>query len=216
MDTSPLSIRDLLANCHLAPGTPDQKSSDAELLERVRRDLRVSNLDHTFNNFKHYPGTDDAYRAFLTRATRDDALPFLFCYGGVGNGKTFLCEATVIELYRRGIFTRLCVWSDIVGWTHKAMRPENGLPSVDSLIEGYCKARRLIIDDIGMGTMDSAFNWSTLEQIVGYRYRERLFTVITTNQDITQIPERIMSRFCDPEIGVVVLNEGEDARRRAA
>jgi DNA replication protein DnaC len=216
MDTRPASIREILANCHLAPLTPGQKTSESDLLEQMRRDLRVSSVDHTFENFKHLPGTDMAHKAFLTMATRDDARPMLLCYGGVGNGKTFLCEALVLELYKREQFTRLFTFSEILSWLHKAMRPENGLPSVDVLVEGYCRAKRLVIDDVGMGGTGSAWEWGILEQIVGHRYRERLFTVLTTNQDIKALPERIFSRFCDPETSYVVLNEGGDYRRRDA
>lgn len=45
------------------------------------------------------------------------------------------------------------------------------------------------------------------------RYREHLFTIMTTNRDLTELPERIVSRFRDPDVGMVVLNEGADYRR---
>jgi DNA replication protein DnaC len=210
----PESIRDLLARCRLGPPIPDQKTSEP-LEEALRRDLRVGSLSHTFENFQHVAGSDMAYKAFLALATRPEVKPMLLCYGGTGNGKTYLCEALVIGLYLQGQFTRLFCWSEIMSWIYKAMKPENGLPSVDTLIEGYCKAKKLIIDDVGMGSSGSAYEWGCLEQIIGYRYRERLFTVLTTNLDIKALPERIVSRFCDPQVGHLVLNEAEDFRRRS-
>ena len=183
-------------------------------MEELRRDMRITSLDHNFENFKHLPGTDESYCAFLAMATREDCRPFLLCYGGVGNGKTYLCEALIIKLRERGIRTRLYNLSDIGGVLKRAMRPENGMLPLEDIFSNYCKTKRLIIDDVGMGGSDTEWTQSKLEELVNYRYRERLMTVITTNRDVTELPERVYSRFCDPEVGVVVLNKGEDFRRR--
>jgi len=66
-----------------------------------------------------------------------------------------------------------------------------------------------LLDEYG-----SEWEWGELEDIINYRYRERMFTVMTTNRDLTELPERVVSRFRDPDIGVVVLNSGKDYRRR--
>lgn len=64
-----------------------------------------------------------------------------------------------------------------------------------------------------MGGSGSAWEYGQLEDIIATRYRERLFTIMTTNQDLGELPERITSRFFDPDIGRVILNEGADYRR---
>jgi DNA replication protein DnaC len=193
-----------------------EKSQTAKetLLESLRKDLNVSSLEHTFENFKHLPGTKAPFNAFLTMATGDNSSPFLFCYGGVGNGKTYLCEALVIEWYKRGIKTRIYEMYQIMNVLKKAMNESNEMDSPDTILSRYCRMQRLIIDDVGMGGSGSPWEYGQLEQLVNARYKERLITVLTTNRDPKELPERVFSRLCDPEVGIVVLNEGEDYRRR--
>jgi DNA replication protein DnaC len=171
-------------------------------------------LEHTFANFKHLPGTETTYMAFLAMATRDDVRPLLICYGGVGNGKTYLCEALAIAWHVRGFLARVYTMADIMGVLKRAMRPEAGMLPLDDILQNYCRTPRLIIDDVGMGGSGSAWEFGQLEEIVSYRYRERLPTILTTNQDVKNLPERIYSRLCDPETSCAVLNEAGDYRRR--
>jgi DNA replication protein DnaC len=173
----------------------------------------VTSLEHTFTNFKVLPGTDAAYRAFLAMV-QGDARPLLLCYGGVGNGKSYLCEALAIAWYRRGWFSRVFTMAGIMGVLKRAMRPENAMPPLEDILRNYCRAPRLIVDDVGMGGTGSAWEYGQMEEIVAWRYRERLPTVITTNQDVKNLPERIYSRFCDPDVGCVILNDAADYRRR--
>lgn len=222
MDTNPESVGQILERLSTGTLTQGQKTSEPsppgpsrqQMLDQLRRSMRVTSFEHTFANFKHLPGTDAAYRAFLAMATQDDCRPFLLCYGGVGNGKTYLCEALAIEWYKRGKFTRVLTMNELIRNLKSAMRQDSGLPDMGILVERACKAARLIIDDVGMGGSDTAWAMGQLEEIVVYRYHERLPTVMTTNQDVKNLPERVYSRFCDPDIGCVVLNEGPDFRRR--
>lgn len=133
----------------------------------------------------------------------------LLCYGSVGCGKTHLCEALVIKLLERGIRVRVNEWPSVVRLLKKAMN-NNG--QYDELFERYCRMPWLILDDAGRGGTDSAWAWSELDEIVNYRYRENLPTVLTTNVDPTKLPDRAISRFKDALKGRIVLNEGEDFR----
>ena len=103
---------------------------------------------------------------------------------------------------------------DIMRTLKSAIRAENGMFSLDVILDNYCKSAHLIIDDVGMGGSGSNWEFGQLEEIIVYRYRERLVTVMTTNRDLKELPERIVSRFYDPEIGCVVLNDAPDYRRR--
>ena len=140
----------------------------------------------------------------------------LLVYGGVGNGKTYLLEALSIELHNIGIYAPVIIWSELMRTFKKGMnrRPEPYAKTYDELFEIYLKMKYLILDDVGMGSSGSDWEWGQLEEIVNYRYRERLPTIIATNKDLLELPERIVSRFGDPEAGVIVLNEGRDYRRR--
>ena len=58
---------------------------------------------------------------------------------------------------------------------------------------------------------------SKLEHIVDCRYREQLITVVISNKDLMQLNEksvRIVSRFSDPDVSRIVLNEADDYRGR--
>jgi DNA replication protein DnaC len=84
--------------------------------------------------------------------------------------------------------------------------------SVQELVDHYCNVKHLIVDDIGAGMSGSDFGMKELEEIVVYRYHNHLFTLMTTNKDISGLPERVVSRFNDKEFARIVLNEGSDYR----
>lgn len=191
-----------------------------EARERLRQNLRVTSLDNTFENFDRIKGIEKTLAAFMELASGATHLKLLLNYGGVGNGKTYLCEATAIKLYQRGIFCRVVTLSDIVRILKSCMGKEP-LDDFNQTFERYCSSSHLIIDDVGMGDSGSIWDFGQLEEIIRRRYFSQLFTVITTNLDIKFdkkypnipfIPERIVSRFRDPDVGMVVLNEGEDYR----
>ena len=104
--------------------------------------------------------------------------------------------------------------SSIMRLLKASMQPEGNLPTLDSLLNQFEIAERVIIDDVGMGGSGSSWEYGQLEDIVCYRYRERLMTVLTTNRDLKELPERIVSRFSDTDVGLCVLNEGTDYRRK--
>lgn len=183
--------------------------------EQLRKSLCVSSLENTFASFKPVKGTEKSLAAFKALASGKSRWKMLLCYGGVGNGKTHLCEATVIALYKRGIFCRVLTMARIMRALKECMRPEPLTP-YDELLARYCYCKHLIIDDVGMGGSGSDWEFGQLEEIVVARYRERLFTILTTNKDLTELPERIVSRFQDPDVGMVILNQGEDYRRLKA
>lgn len=193
---------------------PDPEPTLEERRERLRKSLGISSFDHTFENFDSVPGTEKALKLFKELALGGTDWNMLLCYGGVGNGKTFLCEAVAIALYTRGVFCRVMTMSGIMKTLKNAMHnPEAPLAYEDSL-EIFCFTRHLIIDDVGMGSSGSEWEYGQLEEIVVMRYREQLFTIMTTNRDLGELPERITSRFSDSDVGRVVLNQGEDFRWR--
>ncbi len=183
-----------------------------EKREELRKSLCVASLDNTFENFRPVAGTKEALAAFKALVEGKTKRKMLLVYGGVGNGKTHLCEAAAIALYKRGLFCRVLTMAKIMRALKSCMDPEP-LTSLEGLICRYGQAERLIIEDVGMGGSGSAWEYGQLEDIIATRYRERLFTIMTTNRDLIELPERIVSRFRDPDVGMVVLNEGADYRR---
>lgn len=187
---------------------PEPEPALAEKRESLRKSLGVSSLDNTFENFKPMKGTEKAVVAFKSMVEGNYKRKLLLCYGGVGNGKTHLCEATAIELKRRGLFCSVRTMDMLMSALKECMNPEAHL-SYEELLRNYSYADRMIVDDVD-GT---EWAFGELEKIIRVRYRERLFTILTTNRDITELPERITSRFFDPEIGTVCLNSAEDYRK---
>lgn len=187
------------------------EQSKTELLEELRRSLKVSSLEHTFENFDHVEGTEKAFNLFEELAGGETTWKLLLCYGGTGNGKTYLCEALVIDLYKRGIFLRLLTMNDITDALKRGMA-KGAIPPYDVKLSNYCRTPRLIIDDFGMGEGASDFSPRILEQIINYRQKENLLTVLTTNLNLQELPERVVSRFKDTDYARMVLNEAPDYR----
>lgn len=176
--------------------------------EKLTRSLGLTNLDNTFENFKVVPGTEQSVAAF--KAVLDGPEFMLLCYGGVGNGKTHLCEAVAIELHKRGKFCRVMKMPEMLSTLRRAIKdPEM---DYDGILANYCYAERLIVDDIGAGGSDSDFGDRILEAIVVARYGRQLFTIMTSNRELTDLPERVTSRFEDSITSYLVLNEGADYR----
>jgi len=165
-------------------------------------------LDNTFKKFKLVPGTERALAAF--KAVLNGPEYMLLCYGGVGNGKTHLCEAAAIELYKRGKFCRVMKMPEMLSTLRRAIN--NPEMDYEGILGNYCYAERLIVDDIGAGGSDSEFGDRILETIVVARYGRQLFTIMTSNREIRELPERVKSRFEDVVTSFLVLNEGADYR----
>ena len=136
----------------------------------------------------------------------------LLCYGGVGNGKTYLCEAASIELYKQGLFIRVYTMSDILFTLKDAMNSE--VKNYNEILQRFCFAERLIVDDIGAGTSGKDFSDTILEEIVTSRYHRGLLTIMTSNKDLGELPERVVSRFKDSAVSYCVLNQASDYRCR--
>lgn len=211
---SPQSIRALKNT-----GDDGIETTEEETKEALRRVLNITSWNNTFENFKPAKGTLESFKAFKTMAQEKASWCFLLNYGKAGCGKTHLCEAVSIELLTRSLKeypniyppkVRVWEWSEILRTLKKAMRQNNG--SYDQLFEGFQKASKLIIDDVGMGSGDSLWSWGELEDIVNYRYKQGKFTIITTNLDLTELPDRVVSRAKDAIKGRCILNEGTDYR----
>ncbi len=143
-----------------------------ERREELRKSLCVTTLSSTFENFRPVAGTERALAAFRALAEGKTHKKMLLCYGGVGNGKTYLCEATVIALYKRGLFCRVMTMTKMMRALEECMRPE-ALTSYEELLDRYCRCRYLIIDDVGMGGSGSEWEYGQLEEIIVFRYREQ-------------------------------------------
>lgn len=180
--------------------------------EMLRRDINVSSLENTFANFKNKPGTKEAFDAFVKYADGKLGTPFLVCIGNYGCGKTHLLEALVIKRNEMGLFCRVIKFNKFIQSLKNSIN-SNEIPSYDQIISGYCTAKMLFLDDVGMGSKETSWYTSVLETVVDERYHHRLETVITMNKEaFKSLPPRVVSRFTDGEICTMVENTGADYR----
>jgi len=174
----------------------------------------VADESHTFKSFKRVAGTDEVYKAFKDLA-EGQGPPFLLVYGGVGNGKSHLVDAAAIRLAERGMPPRVWVVPDFLSYLRRLISPD--WPGhLDAVIENYQAGKGAVLFDDFALEYGSRWEESVMERIICGRYRTRGVTVLTTNKDLDALPARIVSRFYEPGVGRVVLNEAPDFRRREA
>ena len=193
-------------------GPDEQEETKGQSKERMRQFVGLTNWNRTFATFKIVKGTKRAFSTMKAMAEGKHQPMLLLC-GGIGNGKTHLCEALSIELYKNGIKCPITLWAELRRKLLQAMhRPKPNQADYDTLFNNFRKRKYVIIDDVGMGSKMTEWEESELEDIINYRYREGLFTVLTTNRVLEELPERVVSRFFDPKVSEVVVNEGKDYR----
>lgn len=189
-----------------APGCLADQKRIYESTEPYMRAKGVSKFN-TFENFNLVMGAETALEAFKDIAFNPEAPPLLLVYGPTGNGKTHLCEATGTELLKRGIDTSLWAVADLVGRLKESIS-EN----TTELLVGKLKAMpALILDDWGQN-YGSQWEEQKLEEIVIARDRQGLITIITSNLEVDQMPERVVSRARDAVEARVILNKAGDYR----
>lgn len=199
-------------------GEPQEGSK--EWIATKLRQFNISSLEHTFEKFKPINEETKIARATL-RAISDGAnvKQFILLSGTTGCGKTHLIEATIINWAKRNIRSYYMTFSEMARKLKTALR--QGGEYYDIQFNSYRDTKRLIVDDFGMGTTESKFEISELEDIIDLRYRKRyypdcdLVTILATNKDIKDLPDRVVSRFYDPEFGAVLYMGDKDYRRRA-
>ena len=144
---------------------------------------------------------------------------FILLWGTTGCGKTHLVEATIINWAKHGVFSYYMTFSDMARRLKAALR--EGGDFYDVQFNLYRDRKHLIVDDFGAGTTESRFEISDLEDIIDQRYRKRYYpgcemvAILATNKNISELPDRVVSRFYDPEFGIVLYMGDKDFRRRA-
>ncbi len=165
---------------------------------------------NSFDNFKLVLGAETTLEAFKDIAFNEGAPPLLMVYGTTGNGKTHLCEATVIELLKRGVDCRLWPVAELVSKLKESI-PEN---TTELLINSLKKLPAVILDEWGQN-YGSEWEEQKLEEIFVARERQGLITIITSNLEpdqLDKLPERVVSRFRDKSQARLILNASPDYR----
>ena len=168
----------------------------------------VVGTEQTFENFNpKIPGVEKAYRAAKKIAAPDCDFIWLIIYGGVGNGKTHLLNAVANKVMERGITVRLVMMAELLS----EMRRASDTKKMEYLLLELKKVPFLLIDEYGL-EFGTPWEKEKEEELLAARWNNGRFTVLATNRDIEELPERIKSRFKDWHLSRWVRNEAEDYR----
>lgn len=189
-----------------AEGCIESQKRMYESTEVYIKEKGVSKFN-SFDNFKPVLGAESTLEAFRDIAFNPNAPPLLLIYGVTGNGKTHLCEATIAQLLKRGVDCRLWTVADLIS-SLKASISEN---TTELLMNKLKKLPALILDEWGQN-YGSVWEEQKLEEILIAREREGLITIVTTNLELDEFSERVVSRFRDASQARIILNKAPDYR----
>ena len=147
----------------------------------------------------------------------NDPNGWLSLHGPYGVGKTHLAVAAAAERENRGDEVFFATVADLLDYLRATFAPDSPV-SHDDLLDRIRTADVLVLDDMG-AERSTPFAEDKLFQIVGYRYEERLPTIITTShqiEDIATSRPRIASRLQDPLVVTEWPIEAPDYRQGGA
>jgi len=177
------------------------------LLDSVRGKQPTETQRQTFETFKVVPGTEKAFKAAQALGLGSANFIWLLLYGPPGNGKTHLCNAIVKEVRARGIEVRMTLAADLFSLLREAIEGKRA----DTLLRQFKSIFFLAIDDYGV-EYGSDWEMAKFDELMTSRYATGKPTVLITNKDITELPERIQSRFTDKVMAKAVQNTAGDYR----
>jgi DNA replication protein DnaC len=174
----------------------------------------------TFLNFKtRFGSEEDASLCEALEAAEDFAMNpdgrWLVIWGERGAGKSHLCAAVDNHLYESRTPSLFISMPDLLASLRKAMELEKNTEteSYSGRMNLFKTAPVLILDDLGAETT-SAWSDGILFEVLDYRYRNRLPTMISTNINPDDFDPRISSRMQDTAMSTVIENAALDYRRR--
>ncbi len=124
---------------------------------------------------------------------------WLSLHGPYGVGKTHLAVAAAAEREDQGEEVFFATVADLLDYLRATFAPDSPVTH-DDLLDRIKTVDVLVLDDMG-AERSTPFAEDKLFQIMGYRYEERLPTIITTSHQIESIAAtrpRIASRLQDP------------------
>lgn len=137
-----------------------------------------------------------AYEAALKFA--EQPLGWLLFSGGYGCGKTHLAAAITNQRLDQGQAAIFVVVPDLLDHLRMTYGPDSEV-RYDELFNEVRTTSLLVLDDLGV---QNATPWvqEKLFQILNHRYNSRLPTVLTTNQRLEDLDQRLCSRLRDMDL----------------
>jgi DNA replication protein DnaC len=168
----------------------------------------VIGLKQTFETFNaEIPGVKKAYKAAWNIAEGIGDFIWLIIYGGVGNGKTHLLNAIANRAMERGCQVKLIMMAELLSELRMSIEANR----VDFKMKQLKEVAYLLIDELGL-EYGTGWEKEKIEELLASRWANGRFTVVATNRDIEELPERLKSRFRDQHLSRWIKNEAEDFR----
>ncbi len=181
---------------------------------------RASISRQSFLNFKTaFGGVENP----ILHVARDEAEAFasdprerwLVIWGERGSGKSHLCAAVDNHLMHTSVPSLFITMPDMLASLREAIELQSNTETetFTTRMNVFKTAPVLILDDLGA---ENATPWSdsVLFELLDYRYRNRLATMIASNVNPDDFDYRIGSRMQDTELCTVIENAAPDYRRR--
>ena len=179
------------------------------MLDYVRGRQPTDVQRQTFEDFIVLPGTEKAYKAAQALALGSASFVWLLMYGPPGNGKTHLCNAIVKEVRARNLDVRMVLAADLFSMLREAIETKKA----DGLLRQFKDIFFLVIDDYGV-EYGSEWEIAKFDELMTSRYATAKPTVLVTNKDLGELPDRIKSRFTDKVMAKAVHNSAGDYRSK--
>jgi len=196
-----------IARCP-GPGCLDESFQAWKSSDPYMRDKGISRPQQTFESYKKNLANQESFDAMHSLAMGTSTFFFLLLYGKVGNGKTHLANACAVEMNKRGVDCHYFAIADLISSLKRAMSDN----TIEDKVQELKELHAVIFDDY-KPEFSTGWENQRLEEIIDYRYRNYKFTVLITNRDLGEIPERMVSRFSEPIVSIMVLNTDYDHRR---
>jgi DNA replication protein DnaC len=134
--------------------------------------------------------------------------------GPPGLGKTHILTALVSIAIREGASARYAVWPDVVTMVKNNFNLRRDEERSDP-IEPLKTAKLLALDELALKPSSSEFETGLLFELIDYRYRERLCTLVASNATAATLADAVGPRIADrlTECSPAVMMSG--ASRRA-
>lgn len=178
------------------------------LEESVRGNKAGEVMGQTFDTFQPVAGTEKALKAARELASGDAKFIWLLIFGRTGNGKTHLCNAIIKGVRDRGIEVRMVLAGDLFSLLREAIRDNK----TDEVLRRFKDILFLAIDDYGV-EYGSDWEQAKFDELMTSRFATAKPTVLITNKDISELPERIQSRFKDKIMARAIQNSAPDYRK---
>lgn len=197
-----------LAPCACSTDAAMRERSVAMLRARMVGDSRLDGLDvvgprmaRSLDELARVPAQDyliDGIRRWLDELTER---PVLVLVGPVGNGKTQLAVAAALTAADRYHLLPI-VWPVADGMQHQADHMTDGEAAATLLRVKLAEVA--VLDDLGT-QMPSNMSANRLYQILNSRYVSGLPTIITSNQPLRQLDDRLQ-RALDYDLSMIIVN----------